>query len=96
LVILFFYIKVTVTFANRTHKLKIALIMKAAFTRNLFRYIQVAIYILLPAIMFAPPPPPNPGGTTPGTPIDAGLGFLLIAGASYGIKRVMDARKEKA
>jgi len=70
--------------------------MKATFTKNLFRYIQVAIYILLPAVMFAPPLPPNPGGTTPSTPIDAGLGFLLVAGASYGIKLVMDARRQKA
>lgn len=70
--------------------------MKARITKNLIGYIQLAIYILLPAIMFAPPLPPNPGGSTPSTPIDAGLGFLLVAGASYGIKRVMDARKDKA
>ena len=70
--------------------------MKATITKNLIGYIQLAIYIFLPAIMFAPPLPPNPGGTTPSTPIDAGLGFLIVAGASYGIKRVMDARKEKA
>jgi hypothetical protein len=33
-------------------------------------------------IPFAPPPPPNP------IPIDGGLGFLLAAGLSYGLKRI--------
>ncbi len=70
--------------------------MKDQFTKKLINAIQLAIYILLPAIMFAPPVPPGPGNTSPVTPIDAGLGFLLIAGASYGVKRVMDSRKEKA
>ena len=70
--------------------------MKAKITKNLIGYIQLAIYVLLPAIMFALPMTPRPAGSTPSTPIDAGLGFLLVAGASYGIKRVLDARKEKA
>jgi len=36
-----------------------------------------------------PPPPPPP---QPGTPIDGGLSFLLIAGAAYG---VYESRKKK-
>ena len=69
-------------------------VMKTRLTLKLINAIQVVVYILLPAIMFAPPLPPPPGNTAPNSPIDAGLGFLIVAGASYGIKRIMDARKE--
>ena len=36
----------------------------------------------------APPPPPPP------IPIDGGLGFLLAAGAGYGLKRLRDNKKK--
>ena len=36
----------------------------------------------------APPPPPPP------IPIDGGLGFLLAAGAGYGLKRLKDSKKK--
>ena len=68
--------------------------MKSQLTLKLINAIQVVVYILLPTIMFAPPFPPNPGNTSPNSPIDAGIGFLLVAGASYGIKRLADARKK--
>ena len=70
--------------------------MKAQFTKKLINSIQLAIFIFIPAVMVAAPLPPNPGNSTGGAPIDAGLGFLLVAGASYGIKRVVDARKQKS
>ena len=35
-------------------------------------------------IPFAPPPPPNP------IPIDGGVGFLLVAGVGYGLKRMRE------
>ncbi len=33
-------------------------------------------------------------GGPPATPIDGGLGILLVAGAAYGIKKIRDKRKE--
>ncbi len=38
---------------------------------------------------------PDPGGDGPGggVPVDAGLGLLLAAGASYGAKKAYDYRK---
>lgn len=70
--------------------------MKTLFTKKIINAIQVVIFVLLPAVMFAPPLPPNPGGTSPSTPIDGGLIFLLVAGVSYGIKLALDARTKNA
>lgn len=56
--------------------------------RNFLYITLVSLFLLLPTIMFAPPIPPGPGGSTPAAPIDAGLGFLLVAGAAYGIQKV--------
>jgi hypothetical protein len=58
--------------------------------------LQLVMFILLPTIMFAPPIPPNPGGSTPVTPIDNGILLLLIAGLSYGVIRVLKTRKQLA
>ncbi len=58
--------------------------------------LQLVMFILLPTIMFAPPIPPNPGGSTPVTPIDNGILLLLIAGLTYGVMRVIKARKQLA
>ena len=58
--------------------------------------LQLVMFILLPTIMFAPPIPPNPGGSTPVSPIDNGILLLLIAGVTYGIMRVIKARKQLA
>jgi len=38
--------------------------------------------------LFAQPPVP------PATPIDGGLGILLLGGAVYGIKKLRDSRRE--
>jgi len=55
--------------------------------------VQLVVFILIPSIMFAPPIPPNPGSSTPVTPIDGGVIFLLVAGLAFGIKKVLDLRK---
>lgn len=55
--------------------------------------IQLVAFILIPSIMFAPPIPPNPGSSTPVTPIDGGIVFLLVAGAAFGIKKIIDLKK---
>jgi hypothetical protein len=55
--------------------------------------VQLVAFILIPSIMFAPPIPPNPGSSTPVTPIDGGIVFLLVAGAAFGIKKIMDLKK---
>lgn len=52
-----------------------------------------ALILLVPTVMFAPPIPPGPGGTTPAAPIDAGIGFLIIAGASYGMHKIASRKK---
>jgi len=53
-------------------------------------------FILLPTIMFAPPIPPGPGGSTPITPIDSGIWFLVLAGVSYGVYRFLNFKKQLA
>lgn len=68
--------------------------MNKIWLKRAINYFQFLMFILAPTIMFAPPIPPNPGGSGPITPIDGGLGFLLIAGASYGIKRLLDTRNQ--
>ena len=52
------------------------------------------VAILITTVVFAdgPPPPPASGGA-PGVPIDGGLGILLAGGVAYGIKKVLDSRK---
>lgn len=55
--------------------------------------IQLVVFILIPSVMYAPPIPPNPGSSTPVTPINGGIIFLLIAGLALGIKKVLDLRK---
>jgi hypothetical protein len=37
-------------------------------------------------IPMAPPPPPNP------IPVDGGVGFLVVAGIGYGLKKYKDAK----
>lgn len=38
---------------------------------------------------------PGFGGDTTDTPIDGGASLLLVAGASYGIKKIYNKRKEQ-
>lgn len=60
---------------------------------KLYKSIIVFGLILLPTVMFAPPIPPGPGGSTPVAPIDAGVGFLLVAGAAYGMRLIGGVKK---
>lgn len=48
-------------------------------------------------LLSAPPPPPSgsPGcWPPPCVPIDGGITFLIAAGAAYGAKKLVDARKK--
>lgn len=48
-------------------------------------------------LLSAPPPPPggSPGcWPPPCVPIDGGVTFLIAAGAAYGAKKLVDARKK--
>ncbi len=48
-------------------------------------------------LLSAPPPPPSgsPGcWPPPCIPIDGGVTFLIAAGAAYGAKKLVDARKK--
>ena len=63
-------------------------------TNKIRSIIMQAVFILVcsfPYLVMAQPadPPPNPD-----TPIDGGLGLLLVAGVGYGVKRFKD-RKSK-
>ncbi len=49
------------------------------------------------ALLSAPPPPPSgsPGcWPPPCVPIDGGITFLIAAGAAYGTKKLVDAKKK--
>lgn len=61
---------------------------------NALRVTQIVVFLLIPTIMFAPPIPPPPGGSTPITPIDGGLVFLLIAGVTLGVITLIKSRKK--
>jgi hypothetical protein len=43
-----------------------------------------------------PPPPPPPGTDPTAVPIDGGAGWLLAAGAGYGIKKLRERRKKNS
>ncbi|MBL7912863.1 MAG: hypothetical protein JNJ41_17500 [Bacteroidia bacterium] len=49
-------------------------------------------------VLFAAPPPPPSGSPgcwpPPCVPIDGGITFLIAAGAAYGAKKLVDARKK--
>ena len=55
-------------------------------------------FLLLLALFFvaniATAQPGDPGGD-PDVPIDGGIGFLIAAGALYGVKRVYDMNRNK-
>ena len=50
--------------------------------------IATTLLVLVPTFLFAQGGPPK-------TPIDGGLSFLLAAGGAYGVKKIVDKRKEK-
>lgn len=48
-------------------------------------------------LLSAPPPPPagSPGcWPPPCVPIDGGVSLLIVAGAAYGAKKLVDSRKK--
>ena len=69
--------------------------MKFKFVLQPAKALLFIAFTLLPTIMFAPPIPPNPGGSTPVTPIDGGIIFLFIAGISFGIYQILQLRKKQ-
>lgn len=50
---------------------------------------------VLPKLIMAAPIVPNPGGSSPSTPIDGGIAILVAAGAAYGVKKAIDLKKKK-
>ena len=63
------------------------------------KFIFTALLIVLGSqiLLSAPPPPPagSPGcWPPPCVPIDGGITFLIAAGAAYGAKKLVDARKK--
>ncbi|MFT4600397.1 MAG: hypothetical protein ACI857_000571 [Arenicella sp.] len=72
----------------------------------IYRVILVLIGLATNLALFAQPssgPPPGGGGSTGSTPpcwdpecvpVDGGLGFLIVAGAALGAKKINDHRKK--
>ncbi len=63
--------------------------------KNLFLLFFV---LLTNVILSAPPPPPagSPGcWPPPCIPVDGGIGFLIAAGAAYGVKKLYNTRQKK-
>ena len=62
-----------------------------------------ALILTITALSAQTPPPPNGGsnpggGNTPvggGAPIGSGLAILLLMGAAYGSRKVLESNKEK-
>ncbi len=52
------------------------------------KYLFIAFTLVLSAVCFGQAAPPA-------TPIDGGLSLLLVAGGGYGIKRIIDHRKNR-
>jgi len=69
--------------------------MTVKMINKLLNIAQLVMFLLVPAIMFAPPLPPGPGNTTP-VSVDNGIYFLIIAGVMFGVKKIIDLRRIKA
>jgi hypothetical protein len=54
------------------------------------KLLLLAAFLAMPALSFATDKHDPP----PGAPLDGGLSILLIAGASYGAKKVAEKRKK--
>lgn len=81
--------------------------MRIPFCTSSFPLSRILVFILLLTCMGSPslaqgpgggpgeggPPPPPPAGTEPtAVPIDGGAGWLLAAGAGYGLKKLRQRR----
>ena len=70
------------------------------------RILLAAFFVACDIMLFAQPPggpPPGGGGTTGGVPpcwapecipLDGGIGFLLVAGAALGAKKIYNNREK--
>lgn len=67
--------------------------MKANLKRFLIVGISLIMFISSPVLVKADPPCVGPDPQTGECPIDSGLLLLIVAGAGYGIKKVVDSRK---
>ncbi len=68
--------------------------------KKILKYSLILTFLLIvlscfPSIVHAGPGDPSCDPLDPGCPIDGGLGFLLAAGAAYGIKKIHNIQKNK-
>lgn len=78
--------------------------MRTHFMKKLL--LTLALILASHGLFAQPPGGPPPGGTTgtpppdcwpaPCIPVDGGIGFLVLAGAALGGKKIYDAQKRKA
>ncbi|MEZ4936377.1 MAG: hypothetical protein R2799_02150 [Crocinitomicaceae bacterium] len=78
--------------------------MKTHFLKKFL--LTIALILASHGLFAQPPGGPPPGGTTgtpppdcwpaPCIPVDGGIGFLVLAGAALGGKKLYDAQKRKA
>lgn len=66
---------------------------------KLFKFILTLSLVLIGSQVLLSAPPPPPGGSPgcwppPCVPIDGGISILIAAGAAYGAKKLVDARKK--
>ena len=55
-------------------------------------FLAIITFLLVPiSDIFAQPPPPPP----PNIPIDGGIGWLIVAGVAYGVKKNWDFGKKR-
>jgi len=60
--------------------------------------LTVSLLLFGSQILFSAPPPPPAGSPgcwpPPCVPIDGGVSLLIVAGAAYGAKKLVDSRKK--
>ncbi len=67
---------------------------------RLTKYSLVFLFFLLGIAKIFSVPPPPPGGSPgcwppPCVPVDGGVTFLIVAGAAYGVKKIVSARHKQ-
>ena len=61
------------------------------FLKAINGFLILAAFLFISQTVFAQPCPP---GCPEILPIDGGIGFLIAAGAVYGVKKIRDSRKK--
>lgn len=65
---------------------------------KLFKNALFLVSIFLTNVILAAPPPPPAGSPgcwpPPCIPVDGGIGFLIAAGAAYGVKKLYNSHKK--